>query len=199
MDQQPNQPQGFDPSGSQPIPPEGQPSQPPQNGQPQGTPPQNGQAPYQPPYQAPPPGNPQQPYQGGQTGGPPYQQPYQAPYQQPYQQGYYAPGTDNGTVKALSVLAYIPLLFLVGLFLEKDNEDVKFHVNQGLILFILEAILGVARSFLSWLPFIGWMVNIAFGVLSLGTLALMIVGIVNAAQGRRRPLPVIGTLFTFVK
>ncbi len=177
MDQQPNQPQGFDPSGSQPIPPEGQPSQPPQNGQPQGTPPQNGQAPYQPPYQ----------------------QPYQAPYQQPYQQGYYAPGTDNGTVKALSVLAYIPLLFLVGLFVEKDNEDVKFHVNQGLILFILEAILGVARSFLSWLPFIGWMVNIAFGVLSLGTLALMIVGIVNAAQGRRRPLPVIGTLFTFVK
>ncbi|MCI8554321.1 MAG: hypothetical protein HFJ80_05180 [Clostridiales bacterium] len=106
---------------------------------------------------------------------------------------------DEGTVKALSILAYIPLLFLIGLFVEKENEDVRFHVNQGMILFIVEAILGVARTFFSWIPFFGWMFRVAFGVLSLCTFALMVVGIVNAAQGRRRPLPIIGTLFTFVK
>jgi len=38
---------------------------------------------------------------------------------------------NNSTVKLITILDYIGILFILGFFVEKDNEDVKFHTNQG--------------------------------------------------------------------
>ena len=43
---------------------------------------------------------------------------------------------NNSTVKLITILDYIGILFILGFFVEKDNEDVKFHTNQGIILCI---------------------------------------------------------------
>lgn len=107
---------------------------------------------------------------------------------------------NNGTAKVISVLDYIGILWILGLFVEKDNADVKFHTNQGLILFILELICGVAAGVFRILPFIGGILSWLVGsVLGLACFVLAILGIVNAAQGQRKPLPVIGGLFQFIK
>lgn len=103
---------------------------------------------------------------------------------------------NSSTVKVVTILDYIGILFLVGLFVEKDNEDVRFHTNQGLILFLFMVVINAGGFLLRLVPFIGGLLQ---GLLGLLGLAFMVLGIVNAAQGLRRPLPIIGTLFQFIK
>ncbi len=102
-------------------------------------------------------------------------------------------GSDNTVL--FSVLAYLSLLWLVGLLADKENPVVKFHVNQGIILFIAEIILGVVTSILALIP----VVRLFVWVLNLIPLALAIIGILNAVNKKQQPLPVIGTLFTVIK
>ena len=105
---------------------------------------------------------------------------------------------NNSTAKVISILDYIGILWILGLFIEKDDPDVKFHTNQGLILFLLEVVTGVF-SVLSVIPILGIVFTLAGGLLGIVCLVLAILGIVNAAHGLQKPLPVIGTLFSFIK
>lgn len=88
---------------------------------------------------------------------------------------------------AMAVIAYI--IFFIPLLTGDAKRDsfVKYHTKQGLVLFLLVVLLNV----INWiLPFyIWWTIN---WILSLGTLVLLILGIVNAVNGKQEPLPVIG-------
>lgn len=105
---------------------------------------------------------------------------------------------NNSTAKVISILDYIGILWILGLFIEKDDPDVKFHTNQGLILFLLEVVTGVF-SVLSVIPILGIVFTLAGGLLGIVCLVLAILGIVNAAQGLQKPARSIGTLFSFIK
>ena len=95
--------------------------------------------------------------------------------------------------KAFGALGYVGILFLIPLLAGK-TEFTRFHANQGLVLFIIGVALGIVSGILSVIPFIGWLGMIIGGLGSLATLILMILGIVNAAQGEMKPLPVIGSI-----
>jgi len=85
----------------------------------------------------------------------------------------------------MAVVAYI--LFFVPLLTEAKNDPfVKYHVKQGLGLFIC----GVGVNILSWIfPwFLGWIANL----LSLGIFVLFIIGVIGASKGEEKPLPLIG-------
>ena len=103
---------------------------------------------------------------------------------------------SNSTARVITILDYIGILCLLGLFIEKDNEDVRFHTNQGIILFLFEIVAGVLNMVLRFIPFVGRLLG---GLLGLHCLGLMILGIVNDVNGQRKPLPLIGSLVTFVK
>ena len=109
---------------------------------------------------------------------------------------------NNSTVKLITILDYIGILFILGFFVEKDNEDVKFHTNQGIILCIFDIAVSIVASILGvfdWIPFVGWVFSLIATLLWLLVAAMVILGIVHAAKGERTPLPVIGKLFTFIK
>lgn len=109
---------------------------------------------------------------------------------------------NNSTAKVITILDYIGVFCLLGLFIEKNNEDVRFHTNQGLILLILEILVGgvtAVLGFLRFIPIVGWILGLVSSILWLICLLFAILGIVNAAQGQRRPLPIIGGLFTFIR
>lgn len=102
---------------------------------------------------------------------------------------------NNATAKVISILDYIGFLWILGLFVEKDDPHVKFHTNQGLVLFLLDVVVGIVNvvfSFLSFIPVVGLLLSIVVWVLYVGCFVLMILGIVNAAQGQQKPLPLIG-------
>ncbi|MGN1340022.1 MAG: hypothetical protein ACI4WS_06990 [Oscillospiraceae bacterium] len=98
--------------------------------------------------------------------------------------------------KAYGILGYIGFLFIIPLVAGK-TEFTRFHANQGLVLFITDIVLsiaiGIINAVLGLIPIIGAILGgVLSGVLGLAILALMIVGIVHAAQGEMKPLPVIG-------
>lgn len=92
---------------------------------------------------------------------------------------------DNQDNKAMGVLAYLGILVLIPIFAAKDSPFARYHANQGLVLCIAEIICGMIAG----IPFIGWIVGGVGGVV---TFVLMIIGIVNAAKGEMKPLPLIG-------
>ncbi len=103
---------------------------------------------------------------------------------------------EDSNDKVYGVLSYIGILWLVGLLAGK-TEFARFHANQGLVLFIAEAVLGIAAGIvaviLNFIPIVGAIIaGLISAAVSLGSLALMIMGIVNVAQGQMKPLPVIG-------
>lgn len=140
--------------------------------------------------------------QSGQQPQQPYQQPQQ-PYQQP-QQPYQQPSTQTSdNTKLFSILSYFGLFFLIGLFADPQNPKVKFHVNQGCILFIVEIILFIIVSILSFLvafiPYIGWIFSLLLWLAySAAAIGLPILGIINAVKGEEKQLPVIGQ-YTIIK
>lgn len=83
----------------------------------------------------------------------------------------------------MAIVAYI--IFFIPLLTESKNDPfVKFHVKQGLVLF-----LGwVAVAALSYVPVV---MHFAW-ILNLGLLVFMVIGIMNAVSGKKTPLPYIG-------
>ena len=86
----------------------------------------------------------------------------------------------------MAILSYLGPLVIVSYLTAKEDPFVRFHIKQGLVLFVIEAAVWVVGSMLMY-QF--WMfVNI----INLGTLVLSIVGIVNAVQGQEKELPLVG-------
>ncbi len=102
--------------------------------------------------------------------------------------------SDN---KVMAILSYFSILVLIPLFAAKDSKFARFHANQGLVLFISEiiwsaadgVIVGIIRAISYSL---GDMVSSILSLVNLLFLILMIIGIVNAAKGRAKELPIIG-------
>jgi len=90
---------------------------------------------------------------------------------------------------AMAIIAYI--LFFIPLLTgdAKKDDFVNYHTKQGLVLFIVSAIVYVLQMILIY-NF--WRLAIIFQLLSLAILVLAIIGIVNAASGKKQPLPLIG-------
>ena len=109
------------------------------------------------------------------------------------------PGENGNTAKLITILDYVSFLCLIGLFVERDDENVRFHTNQGLLLAILEVCGGVIFGILQFLPYIGntmTVIGTVFGLLCLG---LSLLGVFHAIRGERKPLPLIGSAFHLFK
>ena len=91
---------------------------------------------------------------------------------------------DVSKNRLMAVLAYIGPLVLVPIFAARDSKFAKFHANQGLILFLLEIIFCI----LGGVKLIGWI----FDLCNIAVAILAIVGIIYAAQGKAKELPVVG-------
>ena len=103
---------------------------------------------------------------------------------------------DQSNTILFSILSYIGILWLIPLLVEKNDKVVRFHVNQGIVLFIFDIIGSIAVGILSAIfviiqviSFLGVVIASLFGILCF---VLMIIGIVNAANKSEKPLPIIG-------
>jgi uncharacterized membrane protein len=92
----------------------------------------------------------------------------------------------------MAILAYF--LFFIPLLTEsKKDAFVKYHVRQGLIIFICWVVLWVVGSILTWRF---WEI---VRILDACVLVLMVIGIINAAGGKEKPLPLIGKFGESIK
>ncbi|UCD64409.1 MAG: hypothetical protein JSW34_02960 [Candidatus Zixiibacteriota bacterium] len=83
-----------------------------------------------------------------------------------------------------AIMAYIPLLCFIPLLNMKENREAHFHARQGVLLFLIEL---VAVIFL-----IDGISRFVFKAVLIVAIALSVVGIYFAVQGKSYKLPVIG-------
>lgn len=103
---------------------------------------------------------------------------------------------DINDNKIISILSYISILVLIPIFAVPGSKFARFHANQGLLLFVLEIALGIVKIVLSTiLAVISWrlasIVNVLV-ILDIAFLVLAVIGIINAANGVAKELPIIG-------
>lgn len=112
---------------------------------------------------------------------------------------------DINANKVMGVLAYLSILVLIPIFAAPKSRFARYHANQGLILLILEAAVNVVFFLIGFIAgligigFISIFLGIIHSLLNLAVLALSILGIVNTAQGKAKPLPLIGSVITLLK
>lgn len=92
---------------------------------------------------------------------------------------------NKGKKTGMAIVAYI--LFFIPLLTDAKNDPfVKYHVKQGLVLFIYFAIAWIVVNVI---PVVGW---VLYPVLEIIGIVLLVLGILNAINGKEKPLPVIG-------
>jgi uncharacterized membrane protein len=96
--------------------------------------------------------------------------------------------------KVFAILAYLGILFLVPLLAAPNSPFARYHTNQGIVLFITSLIVGPVSWILGFpLAFFTFGIGLALPfALGVGLLVLLILGIINAANGQCKPLPLIG-------
>lgn len=92
--------------------------------------------------------------------------------------------TKKGKNTGMAVVAYI-IFFLPLLTEAKKDPFVKYHVKQGLALFLA----GIVTRIIVYIPIIGWVLVWPFNVL---LFILFIIGIMHALNNEQKPLPIIG-------
>jgi uncharacterized membrane protein len=108
---------------------------------------------------------------------------------------------NNGQIpyddtKLMSALAYI--FFFVPLIAGayKTSEYSKFHVNQGVALWLTAIAYSIAYSIFTaifvWIPFIGPVLVGLVGLAALAFPVFAIIGVVNAVKGEMKEIPIIG-------
>jgi len=119
-----------------------------------------------------------------------------------------SPEADIQENKGMAILSYI--IFFIPLLVgtHKTSPYVKFHVNQGTVLFLASLIFGVAYGILYGIisaillaafAFVLWgIISTILALLWLAPTILAILGIINAATGKVKELPVIGK-FSIIK
>ena len=105
--------------------------------------------------------------------------------------------TENDTQdindnKGLTILAYLFALVFVPMFVRKDSKFARFHCNQGLILFILEAAAITLGPILNCIPKIGWLFALPCYAVYVFCVVLAVMGIVAVCRGQYKELPIIG-------
>ena len=97
--------------------------------------------------------------------------------------------------KVFAFFSYLGFLFIIPLIAKPDSRFCKFHVNQGIILCIVEAIIGAlcaALEFATVTASLVTVIDLTTTALDILTACLAIYGIVNVLTGRAKELPVIG-------
>lgn len=86
----------------------------------------------------------------------------------------------SSNAKLFSILSYVGILWLLGLLIspEKTSPFVRSHVNNGIIISIMECI-----------PFVGWVCGAICAIM----------GIIAAAKTQYFTIPVIGDKIKIVK
>lgn len=97
---------------------------------------------------------------------------------------------DEQQLKVISAVGYLGILFLLPYLMFPKEKFAVFHANQGLILLIFAVALQIAMAILA--PFTFGLSFLLSPIAWLATVALLVVGVINAFNGHMKRLPVIG-------
>lgn len=92
----------------------------------------------------------------------------------------------------MALISYIGPLCLIPFFNKNQDEFVKFHMKQGLILFAGEVITWIIVAIIPILWFFGNLVGLVWLILS-------ILGIINVVKNEKKEIPFVGKFADKIK
>ena len=102
------------------------------------------------------------------------------------------PVSEDKTVAILSYLTLIGFIVAIVLHGNKKTALGTYHLRQALGLLLTAIACWILNVVLAFIPIIGWLTIMA---LWLGLFALWLMGLIAAANGQRKPVPVLGEHF----
>lgn len=99
--------------------------------------------------------------------------------------------------KTVAVVAYITLIgFIVAIIMHGSNKTKlgSYHLKQALGLIAVAVASWILMMIIAFIPFVNLLLFILAPVIYIGILVLLIMGIIAAANGQEKPLPLIGGL-----
>lgn len=97
--------------------------------------------------------------------------------------------------RTVAIVSYLTIIgFIVALILHMNKKTMlgAFHLRQCLGLIITAIALGVAGMLVMFIPVIGWLAMMACWI---ALLVLWVMGLIAAAGGQLKPLPVVGDYY----
>ena len=117
--------------------------------------------------------------------------------QEPFDHDAFGESSLGMDPKIAAALSYIPILGIIFFFLEKKSSFVRFHAAQGTLVCVAwlagSIVVAIVGAIIGIIPILGWLIRFLLrAVVSLGGLALLIIGAVHAWNGRRIAFPIVG-------
>ena len=100
-------------------------------------------------------------------------------------------GLSDSAASGLAYLTFIPAIIFLVVAPYNQKSDIRFHSWQSILLGCVWVAVWVLNMILVFIPVLGWLISI---LLMLGLFILWILCIVNAFQGKRFMIPVLGAL-----
>lgn len=99
--------------------------------------------------------------------------------------------------KIMGVLAYLSWLVLIPIFAAPKSKFARYHANQGLVLAISEIAYWIATAIINAILYaiswrLGSIVSTLLSIINIGFLIITVIGIINAANGKAKELPIVG-------
>jgi uncharacterized membrane protein len=97
--------------------------------------------------------------------------------------------------KTVAILAYCTLIgYIIAIVLHGNNKTKlgTYHLRQATGLLIIGIGYWIVSMILMFIPFLGFIFAIVSPFVGLGILVLLIMGIMNAANGQEKPVPLVG-------
>ena len=90
---------------------------------------------------------------------------------------------------AMIVLAYLWILALVPLLVEKEDKEVQWHAKHGIVLLAAEIVIGIVFAIIMNIPGVGCVSCAVYPVYALGVVVVHVMCIVKGMKGERFIIP----------
>lgn len=97
--------------------------------------------------------------------------------------------------KTRAIVAHITLIGWIIALVQNNsdkNEFASFYIRQMLGLVLVGIALSIVGNILLFIPIIGWLI---WGATTLATIALWVLSLIGAVNGKKEPTPFVGHLF----
>jgi uncharacterized membrane protein len=98
-------------------------------------------------------------------------------------------GTVSSNRSVMIVLAYLWILSLVPLLVEKDDQDVQWHAKNGIVFMVAEIAFWIVFNIVVYMMPFGCVVGLIGPLVALAFLAIHIVAIIKGLNGQRLVIP----------
>ncbi len=97
----------------------------------------------------------------------------------------------NEENKVKAIVACIPIVGLILLFVEKEDQFVRYYGAQYTIVGAVGMVLPIVMGIVAIIPVIGWIIACLSPLVGLAMLVLVVMGMVKANNGEKFQIPMI--------